>query len=379
MRFHKDMIKIAEKAAALSVVLLLVFTFCVESANAARLKDITHIQGVRNNQLIGYGLVVGLAKSGDDQKVLFTIQSLTSMLARMGVKVDPSEIRAKNTAAVVVTATLPPFSNPGGTIDVQVSSIGNAKSLYGGTLLMTPLKAADGDVYAIAQGPVTLGGYSFSGSSGSEVQKNHPTVGRIPAGATIERAVKFDINNKSQIVLSMFQQDFTTAIRITDALNMYLGGPYSKAQNSGSIAVEVPNEYENRVVELVARIERLQVETDRPAKVVLNERTGTVVMGANVRISTIAVASGNLKIQISNQFNVSQPGAFSQGRTTVTPESAVSAVEEETIQLAVVEPGVSIGEVVMALNAIGISPRDLINILQSIKAAGALEADLEIL
>jgi len=231
----------------------------------------------------------------------------------------------------------------------------------------------------VAQGPVTLGGYSFSGGSGSEVQKNHPTVGRIPAGATIEKEVSFEINKKSQIVMSMMQQDFTTAIRITDTLNSYLGGPYAKAQNSGSVTVQVPNEYQERVVELIARIERLQVETDRPAKVVLNERTGTVVMGANVRISTIAVASGNLKIQISNQFNVSQPGAFSNGRTTVTPESAVSAVEEETIQLAVVEPGVSIGEVVMALNAIGISPRDLINILQSIKAAGALEADLEIL
>lgn len=362
------------------VLWMIVSVLFIEVVSAARLKDISHIQGVRNNQLIGYGLVVGLMKTGDDQKILYTIQSLTSMLARMGIKVDAAEIKAENVAAVTVTANLPPFSPKGGSIDVVVSSIGNAKSLYGGTLLMTPLKAADGQIYAVSQGPITLGGYSFAGQSGSSVQKNHPTVGRIPGGAIIEQTVDFDINSRSQVVLSLMNQDFTTAVRVTDVINNYLDGPYSKARNSATVVVEVPSEYQTKVVEMVARIEGLQVETDRPAKVVLNERTGTVVMGATVRISTIAIAHGNLKIHISNRLNVSQPGAFSpKGKTVVTPETSIRAVEEENIRLATVEETVTIGDLVIALNAIGVTPRDMINILQSIKAAGALEAELEVL
>jgi flagellar P-ring protein precursor FlgI len=358
--------------------LMAVLTMGLQELSAARLKDITHVRGVRNNQLIGYGLVVGLDKSGDDQKILFTIQSLTSMLARMGIKVDPDEIRAKNVAAVVVTAELPAFGQAGSAIDVTVSSIGNAKSLYGGTLLMTPLKGPDGNVYAVAQGAMLIGGYSFSGASGSSVSKNHPTVGRIPDGGIIEREVNVDLNAKTQIVLSLLHQDFTTAVRISETINGFLAGPFAKAQNSGSVVVQVPGDYENRVIELIAALERLQVETDRRAKVVLNERTGTVVMGADVRISTIAISHGNLKVNIQNTMQVSQPNPFGQGQTTVVPQTDISA-EEEIVPLAVVEQGVSIGDLVMALNAIGVTPRDLIDILQAIKAAGALEADLEIL
>lgn len=346
--------------------------------NAARLKDITHVRGVRSNQLIGYGLVVGLDKSGDDHRILYTIQSLTSMLARMGIKVDGGDIRARNVAAVVVTAELPAFGQAGAAIDVTVSSIGNAKSLYGGTLLMTPLRGPDGNVYAVAQGPLLLGGYSFSGQGGSSVQKNHPTVGRIPDGAIIEREIQVDLNAKTQLVLSLLQQDFTTAVRVSETINEFLAGSFAKAQNSGSVVVQVPEDYENRVVELIASLERLNVETDRRARVVLNERTGTVVMGADVRISTIAIAHGSLKVHIRTSAQVSQPAPFGAGQTVVVPQSDIQA-EEDVVPLAVVESGVTIGDLVMALNAIGVSSRDLIDILQAIKASGALEADLVIL
>lgn len=348
-------------------------------ADAARLKDISHIQGVRENQLIGYGLVVGLLKSGDDQKILYTIQSLTSMLARMGVKVDPAEIRARNVAAVIVTANLPPFSTVGKAIDVTVSSIGNAKSLQGGTLLMTPLKGADGKIYAMAQGPLLVGGYSFSGAGGTAVTKNHPTVARIPDGGIIERTINFNINLREDMVISLIDFDFTTAAHISDSINNFLGGPYAKARDAGAVVLQVPGQYRRRVVELVAQIENLQIQTDRRAKVILNERTGTVVMGSEVRISTIAISHGSLKVQISTQFSVSQPSPLStKGRTVVVPNTNIQAVEEES-RLMLIKEGVTIGQVVMALNSVGVSPRDLIDILQAIKAAGALEADMEII
>ncbi len=362
------------------VPLLLVLLFGLQTAplDAARLKDITHVQGVRTNQLIGYGLVVGLNKSGDDQKVLFTVQSLTSMLSRMGIRVNPADIRARNVAAVVVTASLPPFASAGNTLDIQVASIGNAKSLQGGTLLMTPLRGTDGQIFAIAQGSLSLGGYSFAGGSGTSVQKNHPTVARIPGGAIIEREIHVDLNAKDKVVLSLLHQDFTTATRVAQVVNDFLAGPFAKARDAGAVVVRVPREFDGRVVDFMAQVENLNVTTDRRARVVMNERTGTVIMGADVRISTIAIAHGSLKVQISNSFNVSQPAPFSQGKTTTTPESSVQAVEEKR-QLAVVREGVTLGEVVMALNAIGVSPRDLIDILQAIKAAGALEAEIEIL
>lgn len=361
--------------------LLLLLLLPAEAAFAARLKDITHLQGVRNNQLIGYGLVVGLNGSGDDQKINFTIQSLTSMLSRLGVKVDPAEIRLKNVAAVVITANLPPFAKTGSQLDVQVASIGNAKSLLGGTLLLSPLRGADGQIYAVAQGPMILGGYAFGGGGGggAEVQKNHPTVGRIPSGALVEKELPYSLNDRAQIVLSLIRQDFTTATRISEVINAFLGAPMAQAHDAGSVTVDVPEAFQQRVVELMAQLENLQVVPDHIARVVLNERTGTVVMGSDVRISTIAIAHGNLKIHISNKQNVSQPTPFSKGgKTTVTQEQKTDATEEVN-KLAVVPEGVSIGEVVMALNALGVSSRELIDILQAIKAAGALEADMEIL
>ena len=355
----------------LLIILLLVLLLPAENALAARLKDITHLQGVRQNQLIGYGLVVGLNASGDDQKINFTIQSLTSMLSRLGVKVDPSEIRLRNVAAVVVTANLPPFAKSGAQLDVQVSSIGNAKSLLGGTLLLSPLRGADGQIYAVAQGALIIGGYAFGGGGGggSEMQKNHPTVGRIPAGALVEKELPYELNDRTQVVLSLIRQDFTTAARICEVINAFLGGPKAQAHDAGAVTVEVPEAYQQRVVELMSQLENLQVVPDHSARVVLNERTGTVVMGSDVRISTIAIAHGNLKIHISNKLNVSQPGAFSKGSTTVTPEQKTEATEEVN-KLAVVPEGVSIGEVVMALNALGVSSRELIDILQAIKSAG---------
>mgnify|MGYP001404358714 CR=1 FL=1 len=356
---------------------LLVLTSLSGLADAARIKDITHVKGVRSNQLIGYGLVVGLNKSGDSQDVQFTYQSLASMLSRMGVKFDHKQIRPRNVAAVVVTADLPAFANAGSRLDVVVSSIGNAKNLQGGMLLMTPMKGVDGEIYALAQGALSTGGYSFS-SQGTEVQKNHPTVARIPGGAIIERELQIDLNTRDEIMLSLLNMDFTTADRVREAIDNYLGGPFASCRDGGTISVKVPEEYNDRVVSLIAKIENLQVSTDRRARVVLNERTGTVIMGSDVRVSTIAISHGSLKIQISTTNQISQPNPFSTGRTMATKESDVNAEEEES-KLVIVEAGVSIGDVVTALNAIGASSRDLIDILQAVKSAGALEADLEIL
>ncbi|RJO67167.1 MAG: flagellar basal body P-ring protein FlgI [Myxococcales bacterium] len=363
---------------AATVLIVLALLIAAGSAEAARLKDITHVQGVRDNQIIGYGLVVGLNKTGDDQKVRYTIQSLTSMLSRMGIRVDPADIRANNVAAVMVTADLAPFAGVGARTDVLVSSIGNAKSLQGGTLLMTPLRGADGRIYAMAQGPLLLGGYSFAGESGTSIQKNHPTAGRVPEGAIIEREISFAINARSDVVLSLIYQDFTTASRIAESVNASLSGDYARARDAGAVVVRVPDAYQDRVTELLAHLEAVTVQTDRRAKVVLNERTGTVVMGADVRISTVAISHGSLKVHISNRYEVSQPNPLAQGETVVVPETAIKAVEDNK-RLMVIQEGATIGDVVMALNAIGVSSRDLIDILQAIRASGALEADMEVL
>ncbi len=344
---------------------------------AARIKDIVSIKGVRNNQLVGYGLVVGLDGTGDGKKARFTIQSMVSMLEKMGVTVDSRQIQVSNVAAVMVTATLPPFARAGSRIDALVSSIGDAKSLQGGTLLMTPLKAANGLVYAVAQGPVNTGGFSASGA-GSSVQKNFPTVGRVINGALVEKEIETGFNKRHTLTLTLHTPDFTTAYRVADTINRHFMMPVAKAIDAGTLAVKVPRGYDGNLVGLVAAIEPLEVETDSHAKVVINERTGTVVMGENVRISTIAIAHGNLSIVIKENPNVSQPRPFSKGKTVVTPNTDIS-VKEGGRQLVVIPKGVSIGDVVRALNALGVSPRDLIAIFQAIKAAGALQADLEVI
>jgi flagellar P-ring protein precursor FlgI len=348
-------------------------------AEAARIKDLATVAGVRDNALIGYGLIIGLNGTGDKDNTFFTVQSLASMLNKMGVTVDANEVKVKNIAAVVVTAKLPPFVKPGSRIDVLVSSLGDATSLQGGTLLLTPLQAGDQQVYAVAQGPVSIGGF-VGGKGGDTVQKNHPTAGRISGGAVVERGVPFDLGDRSSLTLVLRQQDFTTATRMAAVINTRLGaGAPAVAADSGSVRMHVPETYRGRIVELVAEIEGLDVEVDLPAKVVVNERTGTIVMGAHVRISDVAVSHGNLTIRVKTELDVSQPSPFSErGQTVVTPRRQTDVTEEDA-QVIMLPQGTSIGDVVRGLNAIGVSPRDLIAILQAMQAAGALQADLEIL
>jgi flagellar P-ring protein precursor FlgI len=351
----------------------------IGQAHGVRIKDIADIKGVRTNQLVGYGLVVGLNGTGDSDDAIFTIQSFASMLERMGVTVKPDDIEVDNVAAVMVTADLPAFGRSGSRIDVLVSSIGDAENLQGGTLLFTPLKGADGQVYAIAQGPVSTGGFAAGSESGSGVQKNHPTAGRVINGAIIEKEIASDFNNRQSLTLNLHRADFTTASRVAQAINIAFYDEIASTQDAGTIEVKVPEKYTGNTVALVTMIERLGVTPDIVSKVVINERTGTVIMGENVRISTIAIAHGNLSIEIKENSNVSQPLPFSRGgQTVVTPESQV-LIEEGSNPIFLVESGVSIGEVVKALNALGVTPRDLIAIFQALKAAGALQAELEII
>ena len=354
--------------------------FLISDADAARIKDIADIRGVRQNQLVGYGLVVGLEGTGDSDDSMFTIQSLASLLEKMGVTVQTEDIEdVENVAAVMVTADLPPFAGLGSRIDVLVSSIGDAANLQGGTLLFTPLKGADGRVYAVAQGPVSTGGFAVSGNSGDQVRKNFPTVGRVVGGALVEKEIHSNFNEKDSLTLSLHDPDFTTASRVAQAINRAFFSQLAHTENATSIRVSVPENYRGNTVQFVTLIESLGVTPDMVSKVVVNERTGTVIMGENVRISTIAIAHGNLSIQIDESQNVSQPLPFSRGgQTVVTPESDI-VVQEGKNPIFLVESGVSIGEVVKALNALGVSPRDLIAIFQALKAAGALQAELEII
>ena len=349
----------------------------INTATAARLKDIAEIHGVRDNQLVGYGLVVGLDGTGDGKKAAFTVQSMASMLEKMGVTIDQADIQVKNVAAVMATATLPPFAKRGNRIDVLVSSIGDASNLQGGTLMLTPLKGVDGKVYAIAQGPVNTGGFAAGGSAASAV-KNFPTAGRLLSGATIEREVPNAFGDRDTLVFSLHNPDFTTAVRAMEAINRHLERPQARATDPGSIEIAIPEKYRGNTVALVAALGDLEIEPDNDAKVVINERTGTVVMGDQVRISTIAIAHGNLSIVVKENLNASQPLPLSDGQTVVTPDTELT-IQEDGAQLMVVPKGVSIGQVVNALNALGVTPRDLIAIFQAIKAAGALQADLEVI
>jgi flagellar P-ring protein precursor FlgI len=354
--------------------------FLIPDANAVRIKDIADIKGVRQNQLVGYGLVVGLEGTGDSDDSMFTIQSLASLLEKMGVTVQPDDIDdVENVAAVMVTTDLPPFASLGSRIDVLVSSIGDAENLQGGTLLFTPLKGADGSVYAVAQGPVSTGGFAVSGNSGDQVQKNFPTVGRVVGGGLVEKEIHSNFNQKKSLTLALHDPDFTTASRVAQAINRAFYSQLAQTENAGSICVSVPENYLGNTVQFVTLVESLGVTPDMVSKVVVNERTGTVIMGENVRIATIAIAHGNLSIQIDESQNVSQPLPFSRGgQTVVTPESDI-VVQEGKNPIFLVESGVSIGELVKALNALGVSPRDLIAIFQALKAAGALQAELEVI
>ena len=348
---------------------------------AARIKDLVNLEGVRSNQLLGYGLVTGLNGTGDDDATVFTNQSLASMLQRLGVTIAPElieDIKAENVAAVMVTAELPPFARAGNRLDVEVSSIGNAESLRGGTLLMTPLKGPDGRVYAVAQGEVSVGGYSFGGNAGGGAKKNHPTVGRIAGGALVEAEIPMALLDGGRIRAALRSPDFSTADRIVRAINAAAGAGTARALDAGTLEILLPPSARDDPVHFLSEIEGLEVRPDTYARVVLNERTGTVVMGENVRISTVAVSHGNLSIRIKERYGVSQPRALAQGRTVVVPDTEVR-VKEEKRKLMVVPEGVSIGEVVQALNAIGVAPSDLIAIFQAIQAAGALQGELKIM
>ena len=347
------------------------------TAQAARLKDLITVEGVRSNPLVGYGIVVGLKGTGDGDQTKFTVQSIVSMLERFGIRVPRAQVKLKNAAAVMVTAELPPFVRPGQRIDVLVSSIGDAKSLQGGTLLLTPLRGPDGRVYALAQGPVSIGGFGAAGA-GAAVQVNHPTVGRVPNGAIVERTVPVNLNGKEALTLSFRQNDFTTVSRAVSVINAYLRGPFARALDGRTVHLVVPPAYRGRVVALLAEVGNLEVEPDVPARVVIDERTGTVVIGENVRVSRVAIAHGNLSVEIRETPEVVQPQPLAPGETVVVPRTEVEAKEEKA-RVVVLEEGASIGELVRALNAVGATPRDLIAVLQAIKAAGALQAELVIM
>ena len=344
---------------------------------AVRIKDLVDIKGARRNQLVGYGLVVGLFGTGDGKNSVFTSQSLAALLDKMGVTVDPDQLKGDNVAAVMVTADLPPFARVGSELDVLVSSIGGAESLQGGTLLLTPLRAADNQVYAVAQGPVSTGSYAYRGASAG-VAKNFPTVGRVVDGALVERELSVAFNQKERLSLGLRAPDFTTASRVAAAINMAVFNGTASTPDGGTVDVIIPKTYQDNVVAFVSMIERLEVTPDVESKVIINERTGTVVMGETVRINKVAIAHGNLSIQISQINNVSQPLPFSDGRTVSSPETNLT-VQEGQSPIFLVDAGVSIGDVVRALNALGVSPRDLIAIFQALKAAGALQAKLEII
>ena len=368
------------KTKTIAWILIVTAVFCLTGqAFGVRIKDIAEIKGVRQNQLVGYGLVVGLNGTGDSDNAIFTIQSMASMLEKMGVTVQAEDIEVDNVAAVMVTTNLPAFARSGSRIDVLVSSIGDAENLQGGTLLFTPLKAADQQVYAVAQGPVSTGGFVVGSASGSGVQKNFPTVGRVVNGALIEKEIPNKFNQKQSLTLTLHSPDFTTSSRVARAINIAFYDQIARTHDAGTIEVKVPQNYMGNVVALVTMIESLGVTPDTVSKVIINERTGTVVMGENVRISTVAIAHGNLSIEIQEDSNVSQPLPFSRGgETVVTPESEVQ-VQEGNNPIFLVNSGVSIAAVVKALNALGVSPRDLISIFQALKAAGALQAELEII
>lgn len=344
---------------------------------AARIKDMAAIKGIRSNQLVGYGLVVGLDGTGDKSGTEFTIQSLVNMMEKMGVTVSPSQVKVKNVAAVMVTAKMLPFSRIGNRIDVMVSSVGDAKSLVGGTLLLTPLRGVDGNIYALAQGPVSVGGIG-AGGAGATVTKNHLLVARVADGGTIERELSVVLEGKESLTMSLFNPDFTTAIRVSQTVNDALGEAVAKALDSGTVGLSIPESQRGNVAGFLARIETLNVTPDAVAKIIVNEKTGTVVVGENVRISTVAISHGSLSISVREAADVSQPNAFSRGETVATPKTDIE-IKEEASNLMVIESGSTIRELVRALNAIGVTPRDLISIFQSIKAAGALQAELEII
>jgi len=351
----------------------------VEAYAFSRVKDLVDVEGIRDNMLVGYGLVVGLNGSGDSLiNAPFTEQSLITMLERLGVNARGQTMQTKDIAAVMVTANLHAFAAQGTRIDVSVSALGDAKSLQGGTLLVTPLAGADGGVYALAQGPVSIGGFTASGAAAS-VTRGVPTAGRISNGAIVEREVGFSLAAQTQLRLSLHNPDLTTATRIAGAINAYLGNPVAAVDDPATVHIQVPATYHGGVVGLLTDVQQLKVDPDEPARVVIDENSGVIVMGSDVRISTIAIAQGNLTIKVTETPEVSQPGPLSNGTTQVVPRTQIQVDDSKGNKMAVLTEGVSLQKLVDGLNALGVGPRDIISILQAIKAEGALQADIEVI
>ena len=360
--------------------LILSFTTSTSTDASSRIKDIVQFEGVRDNLLVGYGLVVGLGNTGDTLATgHFTKQSLQAMLNRLGVKPTDEGLDSKNVAAVMVTATLPAFSRLGGRIDVTVSALGDSKSLLGGTLLVTPLLGADGEVYAVSQGQLAVGGFASVGDA-ETIVKGVPTSGRIANGAIVERELGFDLSSLKSVKLTLRNPDFTTARRIAQAVNAFLGTTAAASTDPSTVEVNVPRKYKQNVVNLLTDIEQLRIEPDQLARVIIDEQSGIIVMGENVRISTVAIAQGALTIRITEAAQVSQPGPFAEaGATATVNRTNIEVGQGEDQRLTVVEDGVTLQELVNGLNALGIGPRDMISILQAVKTAGALQAEIEVM
>lgn len=364
-------------------VLILTFALALPGASGTRLKELASLEGVRDNQLIGYGLVVGLSGTGDKAQTVFSIQTLTNMLRRMGVVVDPTQISVRNIAAVMVTATLPPFAQPGTHIDITAAAIGDASNLQGGLLLLTPLKAANGDTYAIAQGSLLTGGFA-AGRGGNTQTVNHPTVGRVPSGAIVEKAPP-SVEPTSKFKLQLHEADYTTAAHIVEVLNKHFGAPaeagalpVAHAASSAVVEVNIPEAYATRIVEFVAEMEGLSVEPDHREKIVISERTGTIVLGKDVKISPVAILHGALTVEVKTTLEVSQPGPGSSGQTVTVPQTKLD-VKEEKAKSVTLEKGATVDQLVRALQGIGSTPRDIITILDKMRTAGALDAEIEVL
>ncbi len=348
-------------------------------AAASRIKDVASFEGVRDNMLVGYGLVVGLNGTGDSlRNAAFTEASLVAMLERLGVGTRGNKLNTKNVAAVMVTATLPPFARQGTRIDATVSALGDAKSLLGGTLLVTPLVGADGEVYAVAQGSLVVGGFEVGGAA-ETVTKGVPTVGRVPAGAIVEREVDFALADMRELRLALHNPDFTTARRLAEAINGRFGSEVAEVADSATVRILLPEEYRNRTASLLAELEQLPVEPDQPARIVIDEGAGIIVMGEKVRISKVAVAQGNLTVRVTEAPQVSQPQPFSDGTTVEVPRTNIAIDEQDGRKLAILEGGVTLDQLVDGLNALGVGPRDMIAIIQAIRAAGALQAEIEVM
>ncbi len=358
------------------IIALLLTLGIAELGQCARLKDIADVEGVRGNQLLGYGIVVGLNGTGDG-KVDFTLKSMSNMLEKMGIRTDPILIKVKNVASVMVTSELPPFARPGSKVNITISSMGDAKSLQGGILLITPLKGADGNTYAVAQGPIDLGGFAVS-EGGDSAQKNHPTVGTIPQGALVERAIPFDLFQSNKIRIVLRSPDFTTMTRVVAALNRRIGKPAAVAIDSAAVEVPIDVEARGNPVGLIAALEQVEIEQDLGARIIVNERTGTIIMGEKVTINKVALAHGNLNISIRTENQVVQPNALAGGQTAEVSNVDIN-VGEEVQSLRIVGGEVTLGDLVKALNAIGATPRDLIAIFTALKAAGALNAELVVM